>query len=257
MIRVLFLASLLACGGRAPVESPSATPVASPSAAPPSAAPAASDAWVVTAEAQTWTRKNKDIKPDPAIPVLWPRVSGPDPAVVAAVAALLTPEAVFGETRAEIEENGWADGISFEATYEQHGLLGLVLSMEGSAAYPDGFSRELAIDLEKGVRVGPESFTVEGRKQLINRLNTQLAANIAAARAALEPGDDLGDLLEGHAVQDKHLERFGLRPTGVVFHYAFGFPHVALAAEPDGDLLVPWAEIGPWLSPESPLRRAL
>ena len=53
------------------------------------------------------------------------------------------------------------------------------------------------------------------------------------------------------------LAGYALSNAGLVFHINFDIPHVAAAATPDNDLLLPWAEVGTYLTATSALRRAL
>lgn len=218
------------------------------------------DPVALVARTETWRRAEGSSKPDPEIPVSLPQVWVADPARSAAIAALLTPEALLGQTRAQIEADGWVDSVSFEATWQKAGLLSLSVIQEGSAAYPDGVVEDRVIDLAAGARLGAEVWDPAQQPALVARLDQALGANIRAAQAeAASYGEDAPDpsLYEGHAVKSEVLAGYGLRPEGVVFHYNFGFPHVIQAAEPDGDLLLPWREVGTYAKADSAVRRGI
>ena len=218
------------------------------------------DPAVWAAKAETWRRPDTSIKPDPEIPVSLPVVWVADPAANAAIAALLTPEALLGDPRAQIEADGWVDGVAFEVGFQKAGLLSLSVAEEGSAAYPDGVVIERVIDLQTGARIGADAWDPAQQAALISRLDRTLQASIATTKAeAVSFGEDAPDpgIYEGHAVKVETLADFGLRPEGVLFHYHFGFPHAILAAEPDGDLLLPWSEVGAYAKADCALRRGI
>ena len=211
----------------------------------------------VEAVQERWLRAEGTNKPDREIPVSWPRVTALTPEATAAANAALLPEAVFGDSRARIEQDGWADELGYELGLDAFDLLGLDLWMEGSAAYPDVAARRVVLDLRTGARLDASCFAVERRGELIAKLQPALVASMEAARVEAGTEEDLSAMLEGHAVTEADLDGFGLRPAGVLFHHDFGFPHVALALEPEEDLLLPWAELGPFLAPGCALARAV
>lgn len=215
------------------------------------------DPVALASKVETWRRTDTQIKPELDIPVALPQIWVADPTVNTAIAALLTPEALLGGARAQLEADGWLDTVSFEAPFQKNGLVSLVVNQEGMAAYPDVVSAERVIDLKAGRVLGAESWDPARQAELISRLDGLLQAEITSTRAEFKPDEVDPELFQGHTVRAETLGRFGLRPQGVVFHYEFGFPHAMLAAEPDGDLLVPWAEVSPFLVADSPLKRAL
>ena len=63
--------------------------------------------------------------------------------------------------------------------------------------------------------------------------------------------DDLDSgMYDGFTFTVEDLEKFSIVEDGIWFHYDFGFPHIALAAEPEGDLFMPAEEILPFLAME-------
>ena len=205
----------------------------------------------------TWRRAPTEVKSVGDIPVVMPQVAVADPAVNARIAALLTPESLFGQSRDAIESDGWADEIDFQAPYKQKGLLSLEVTMDGSAAYPDVLVVRRVIDLKTGALVGPETWDPAHTAALVASLDASLQERVKTARAEAGSDGPSPEMFDGFSFKDSNLKDFSLGPSGVTFHFDFGFPHAMLAAEPDGNLLLTWAEAGAYLSADSPLRRAL
>lgn len=215
------------------------------------------DPVALMSKVETWTRKDTEVKSASDIPVALPVVWVADPMVNTKIAALLTPGGLFEASRAEIEGDGWADEISFRAPFQKNGLLCLVVDMDGSAAYTDVNSVTRVLDLETGTLVGPETWDPAHTAELIAKLDARLQENVKTAKAEAGPDGPPPEMYDSFTFKDTDLKKFSLGPSGITFQYDFGFPHAVLAAEPDGNLLLTWAEAGAYLTADSPLRRAL
>jgi hypothetical protein len=51
----------------------------------------------------------------------------------------------------------------------------------------------------------------------------------------------------------KDLNHFSVGPKGITFMVGFGFIHALKGLEPEGEYLIPYAKLKPYLRPDSPL----
>jgi len=236
-------------------------------------AAALTTALVTTASAAP---KPSEAKPDGAVTIV-PRVTelaGPDLS-----ATLRWPEATGGTASGREAIN---DAISFgrvtnqslEATkkeftdcqcgvvgadYTVHAsraggrLLSLTIEVERMAAYPTTERYDFAFDTASGARLDRGIIAKDERDALVAHLDAKLQGRIGAARenARRELGEDgiPAEMFEG-SFTAADLDSFKLDAKGAHFSYdRFEFPHAVAALEPNGELLVPWAELGPFLAP--------
>ncbi len=138
-------------------------------------------------------------------------------------------------------------GSRFTVNTEDRGIIDLTIEIDFVGAYPSTTRHFFTFATETGMR--PEArdlFIGDSLEVLAGVLDTLLADRMAEAeRAWGEPG-----MYEGHAFTTDDLESFSIMGDGVEFHYDFGFPHVAEAAEPDGDILMTWDRIAPFIDPD-------
>jgi hypothetical protein len=151
---------------------------------------------------------------------------------------------------ADFESNGsGVTGVDYRVNHNANGLLSLTMTSETMGAYPDAFREFLVYDLRSGARVRPaEVFSnFDAIRSLIQK---QVKDAIAAAKAEDPSSVDDLNLMLGEtqgSVDDEVLGRFIITKTGLTFQYLFGFPHVAKALEPNGDVALRWAELKPFL----------
>lgn len=200
---------------------------------------------------EVWTRARTDKGTGTDIRVSLPVVWVTDPALQQKIDLALAPEALLDQTRAEIEADGWVDHVSWDRTYGRKGLLSLVVTVEGSGAYPDTLKKYVVLDLKTGAVLGAEQFA--DTTALIQRADRMIQGRVRRAKGDAE----LADLVAGASFTADNLSGYSLSDRGVVFHYDFGFPHALLAAEPDGDVSVSWDDVADALAPDVALRRAL
>jgi hypothetical protein len=192
----------------------------------------------------------------------WPLVVGEDgdPAVELMNAAL-DFELITGEPLEAVVENyaGCGRGLvgaDFEVNTDCAGILDITIVTEWLGAYPSTSRHYVNLDTETGAVLTPaDLFSPGGMPELAALLDDTLQARIAARELAM--GEELEPLLTGDTRFDvEDLSSFSILPGGVVFHFDFAFPHAALAAEPDGDILLPYAALSPWIPADSPLAPA-
>lgn len=179
-----------------------------------------------------------------------------DPAVEAMNAAL-SWESVTGqpleETLAIYEEMqcGYI-GADYAVNYDAGGILDITVTIEFLGPYPSTSREFFCFVVATGERLSMLELLPDGSEaELAAILDGMLQENIDEARVYYDDEDCMdGDMYEGYAFTVEDLERFSIVEDGVWFHYDFGFPHIALAAEPEGDLFLPAEEILPFLAME-------
>ena len=123
--------------------------------------------------------------------------------------------------------------------------------MYGSAAYPDGTTKMVVINIKTGRRVKPvEIFNdLIGLAEIVKKAQqTEIEAGKVEIRKDPEMADtDADQLFANSNFTIENLNEFAVSDTGVTFIYDYGFPHVIKALEPDGSYLVTWAKLKPFI----------
>lgn len=152
---------------------------------------------------------------------------------------------------AQYKQNGGGiTGIDFDVVHNGDDILDLRVRAQTMGAYPDQFVEDRLYDLRTGahLRAG-DLFASTTKPALVKLLQTRVDAIVAkASKADPATADELRSLVDssGATINDRELASFSITSTGVVFHHDFGFPHVAQALEPDGDVSVTWRELAPF-----------
>jgi hypothetical protein len=205
---------------------------------------------VFAARQEVWTRAFKGKSTD-QIPVSLPTLWVADEWVQSRLDAALAPERIVETSRSQAEADGWIDAIDCRLARAHGGIAVVEVWVEGSGAYPDGFTRSVVLDLRTGDRLGVEQFAAEKRPALVGKLETMLQERISTVSEA----EARALASAAHATPDT-LTRWTLADAGVVFTVDFGFPHAIAAMAPDGRLTIPWAAIAEFTAPDAPLLRA-
>src|SRR5215813_738973 len=86
--------------------------------------------------------------------IRYPRVSGLSPTLNKRVQATISYEKVSDlNLKEEIGETQWLEEAGYKVNYNKNGVLDITLTMDGSGAYPSGYSRTVVVDLKTGNRV--------------------------------------------------------------------------------------------------------
>jgi hypothetical protein len=182
---------------------------------------------------------------DGGAPVLmWPLVIGDAPEeVLDKINGALDYPAVTGETREETrsffeESGGGIVGAGYTVNRLDAEILDLTIRLEHLGAYPSTLFRYFTFDAATGERLTMADLAgEENLDRLAEILDGLLQRNIREARA--EAGEPvLWDDLYRHSFTREDLDLFSVIPGGILFHYDFGFPHAALALEPEGDIFL-------------------
>jgi hypothetical protein len=144
--------------------------------------------------------------------------------------------------------------LSYEVNYNQDCLLSLTFNVGTCAAYPSYYSTYRNFDLNTGDSVALEKMlTTEGMAQLINYCDSVIQARIDSVKHTKDCDDVVSEQLEGKRFTKEDLPNYFVTKEHVVFSFVFGFPHVLLAAEPDGIIRVPRSQFRKYLK-ENPYK---
>ena len=216
----------------------------------------------------TWRRPDSDPKSTSRADrreanLRYPIVTGVEnPKLQSKIQASIDLKSAFGksleEMEAEYQENYWMENLDYKVNFNDRGLLSLTYSGYGTGAYPSGFVRYRSVNLRTGEILRPHDlFKTEGLGAIALMVDRQLQQAIQTKVAELDKDDSAKDIdraiFRAHRFRIKHLNDFTLTPEGIIFHYRFGFPHVILAAEPQSDYLIPYAQLKSQFKPNSPL----
>ena len=182
---------------------------------------------------------------DGTAPVLaWPQVVGDAPEEeLERINGTLDYRTVTGETPEETrsffeESGGGIVGAGFTVNRLDAGILDLTIRLEHLGAYPSTHFIYFTFDAATGERLTMADLAgEENLDRLAGILDGLLQKNIRKAQAmAGEPA--MWEDLYRRSFTREDLETFSVTPEGIVFHYRFGFPHAALALEPEGDIFL-------------------
>lgn len=196
---------------------------------------------------ETWRRAWAEKPAGAEISVRLPWILVSDPELQARLDALLVPETLLGQSRAEVEADGWVDRVDFEVGHQASGLICLRVRVEGSGAYPSTRLRGLIVHVPEARILGPEQLAEP----------EALAAQIDEVLQARAREADLDDpvlvgITENRRFGAEQLRGYCMTKDGLVFHHDWGFPHRLKAHAPEADVHMPWAALE--LVEGSPLR---
>ncbi len=177
------------------------------------------------------------------------------------ITSLIDPVKVLEiDLKDELTENQWLSEADFEEVFNEQGVLTMMLWMEGSAAYSDGVTKYVVIDVAKGERLTPAAAFVD-LPGLLSAVKKKQSAEVEKAIKDIKadpefPKDsDPRELFSDAAFETKDLDNFAIDRAGVAFFYDYGFPNAIKALEPDGELRLSWAEVRPFIKKDGLLAR--
>ena len=181
-----------------------------------------------------------------------PIVKASTPRLSRTLTAAVAPEKVLEiDLREEMGEYQWLEEADYKVVHNGSGLLCVQLWMTGTAAYPDGVTRYVVVDLSNARRVTPAGVFTNLRG-LAARVKTKQRAEIATATKEIKADPENADarpeqLFENADFAVKDLDAFFVDSKGVTFVYDYGFPHVLSALQPAGEYRFSWAELKPFI----------
>ncbi len=155
----------------------------------------------------------------------------------------------------EQTETFWLANAEFITEYNRNGILGIALTIDGSGAYPSTYTKHIVVNTKTGFQVKPEDiFASDKSAALTDLLDKQLQQTIKQAIAdvkkdSAEDGEALTEMLAEKKFTSENLNHFSVSDKGVTFYYDYGFPHVNLALEPNGELTLSYTDLKPYIKP--------
>jgi hypothetical protein len=191
-----------------------------------------------------------------------PILSGLQPAVLRRVRTILTLKNIFETSLDEYREDNWLDELTYQVNFNQNHLLDITFTQSGSAAYPDSHSKHFAVDLKKGtVLKANDVFAADKLGLLTEMVSSKLQEEVLELIREVKKdphmdqneSDSVVDALQLQKFESENLNEFEIGSRGLTFLYDAGFPHVIQALQPNGRYFFSYAELKPFIRPDSAL----
>lgn len=215
----------------------------------------------ITPKEQVYTRKAPIVGFKKTFKIRRPIATAATPELSKKITAAIDPVNVLEiDLQEELTEMQWLSEADYEEVYNEGGILTMMIWMEGSAAYTDGVTKYVVIDTVKGTRLAPADAFID-IEALIAAVKKKQDAEVEKTIAEIKKhpewaaDDDPKRLFEYTDFTDKDLTNFAVDMAGVAFFYDYGFPNVARALEPEGELRFSWAEISRFIKRDGLLGR--
>ncbi len=188
--------------------------------------------------------------------VIRPKISGLSAVLNKKIEDAISYERSFEfNLKEEQKEIFWLENADFKTEYNRNGILAIALTMDGSGAYPSTYTKHVVVDTRTGSQVKPEDIFINSKTAgLVNLLDSRLQEKMKMAIAELkkdsaEDSASLTEMLAEKKFTRENSNHFSINDKGVIFYYDYGFPHVALALEPDGEIFMSYADLKSFLKP--------
>jgi len=207
---------------------------------------------VITPKKVTYKRPKPQMDFKKTFVITYPKVKAATPALSTKIEAAISYQKNNNlNLREELNEYQWLEEAGYEVKYNKNGLLDIVLSTEGSAAYPSTYNKEIVINLNTGNRVKAQDIFTN-LAGLAAKVRKAQLAEMKKSKEEYQKDPDSADFDAGEYFGNakfgvKELNEFSVSDKGVTFLYDYGFPHVALALQPDGTYFYSWAELKPYI----------
>jgi hypothetical protein len=183
--------------------------------------------------------------------VSYPKVRNLNPALAKKIENSVSYEKAFKlNIKEEIDDVQWLEEASYKVDYNKKGILGVILTMSGSAAYPSVYDKSVVVNLRTGETIKPQDVFVKLNELAAKCRNLQQAEikkaiiDIKKEYAEEEPP---ADLFQNAKFTLSDLNEFSINEKGITFRYDYGFPHVILALQPEGRYFFSWRELKPFI----------
>jgi len=181
----------------------------------------------------------------------YPRVTGLTPALNKKIQTSISYEKVSSfNLKEELGETQWLEEADYKVNYNKNGLLDITLTMDGSGAYPSGFSRTVVVDLKTGNRVLPQDvfMNLTGLAAMCKKVQkAEIKKSIADIRKENPDEENPESLFQDADFKVENLREFSVGDAGVTFIYDYGFPHVIEALQPEGHFFFTWRQMKPYV----------
>ncbi len=187
-----------------------------------------------------------------------PKIKLSNKAIEQKINAHFTVENISGYSLQEVKEQkekfkqdslpfGLTD-LTFDVNYNKDCLLSLTFAIGTCGAYPSSYSTYYNFDLTTGDSITNEKLLRPDKiNELVQYCDKILQQRISDAKKQDNCDDMITEQLEGKKFTKESLANFFITEDDFVFVYFFGFPHVILGAEPDGQIKISKAEMKKYL----------
>lgn len=192
--------------------------------------------------------------------IVSPKISGLPAALNKKIENAVSPERVFNiNVKEEINEIHWLDNAEYEVGYNKNGVLSIAITIDGSGAYPSMYTKYVVVDTKTGTRVKAADVFVK-LPELARFADKSLQTRIRKAIADLkkdstEDEASMKEMLAGKKFAAENLEFFSVNEKGVTFYFDYGFPHVAMALEPERNFFFTYNQLKPFIKPNGLLNQ--
>jgi hypothetical protein len=211
----------------------------------------------VTKKKITYTRPKARDQYTKHFDIEWPKVKASTPAISRRIENALSYQRVLDlDLNQELHGSAWLHEASFDVEYNKHRILGVMMFMEGSGAYPSGTTKRVLVDTRTGNPLRPADLFAN-LPGLTAMLKKAQQAEIAAAIAELKKDPENTDIETTFKESAKYhplkLDQMKVTDQGVTFYHDYAFAHVIQALQPDGEYPYTWAQLGPYIKQSGPL----
>lgn len=208
---------------------------------------------VITGKKVTYKRPKPMSEYKKTFTINYPKVKASTPALSRKIEAAISYSSVLKlNLQDELRGNQWLEEADYEVGYNKNGILSIALSMDGTAAYPDGMTKQVVVDLRNGTRVRPvDAFSnLPGLLALVRKARDKEVAQAIAdikkdpENKDIDPSDQFKESAKYNPLK---LDEYSVADGGVTFHYDYGFPHVIQALQPAGEFTFTWKQLKPYI----------
>lgn len=205
----------------------------------------------VTPRKVTYRRPKPQDEYKKTFTITYPKVRAETPALSQKIERAISYESVLRlRLNDELTKYQWLEEADFEVKYNKNGILCVQLSMDGSAAYPDGTMKVVCADTRLGIRARPaDVFTnIAGLTAMVRKAQEKEKREAIPRIKKAEPDIEQPELLFGdrHFTQED-LDGYEVSDKGLIFHYDYEFIHATRALEPEGTFFFTWTQLRPYL----------
>lgn len=189
-----------------------------------------------------------------------PVAKAANPGLSRKITAAIDPIRVLDiDLKGEIGEYQWLEEADYKVLYNRNGILSISEWMEGTAAYPDGVTKYVNVDLAAGRRLAVTD-VFQDLRRLAAMIKKEQAAEIKASIEEMKKDPESADVDPAQLFVDadfkpEDIKEFSISEKGVTFYYDYGFPHAIEALQPTGEYIYTWQQLEPYIRRDGLLAR--
>jgi len=210
----------------------------------------------ITAKKITYKRPNPIMDFKKSFTITYPKIKAATPALSRKIETVFSYEKAFDfKLREEINDVQWLEEASYDVNYNADKMLSISLTIQGTGAYPSSSTKYIVANTANGTRIRPADIFAD-TSGLLAKISKLKDAEIKKTLTDLKndpanKDEDFSGIFNDAETYSKlTLDEFELDENGVVFHYDYGFPHVALALQPPGEYFLTWKDLKPYIKPD-------